>query len=455
MKKVLCIILAALMAGAMLQGCGSKSDAANTPQPAETETAVSPEALIPEETAYEGVRRYCRIEYGRELEEDELSARLEMGEATESEYRVIFHSYTGAVVTFFVEKSGGRTRMVEYVPALDIENEAGTFDLLDYLEEENASDPPSEDDVPNPAEEADEPQSHYVFQPKVCSVYMEEVFGKTMCETWYHLVDAVMAGEDTFACPDQHTYDWVMGQFPERCFPVLTELIDLAWDRENSVVDGVASFTWLVPPEESAVRIAEFAAQIEGILNDALEDDYSDLEKALALYDYFSQHYEYDYATFERMYEEYVDEVRSIRFFETGTGICQEISTAYSYLLMQAGVEATVMMGDDHQWSYVRINGHDYHIDPTFVISDMGSLSYFMMTDEQREATGFSRADFLITSNYASDHPHPDYAADDDTFRPLWDQVFGSFSHEDHVILCPKESDDGEWTYLEFDYSGY
>ncbi len=38
------------------------------------------------------------------------------------------------------------------------------------------------------------PQGHYVFHPKVCSVYMEELFGKTMCETWYNVVDAVMAG---------------------------------------------------------------------------------------------------------------------------------------------------------------------------------------------------------------------------------------------------------------------
>ncbi|MBQ1860305.1 MAG: hypothetical protein II141_03900, partial [Clostridia bacterium] len=116
-------------------------------------------------------------------------------------------------------------------------------------------------------------QSSYVFQPKVCSAYMEEVFGKEMCETWFHLVDAVMAGEDTFACPDQHTYDWVMGQFPIRCFPVLTELIDFAYDRENSVVDGVASFTYLVPHEEAARRIEEFARQVEGILNNVFEDD--------------------------------------------------------------------------------------------------------------------------------------------------------------------------------------
>ena len=192
-------------------------------------------------------------------------------------------------------------------------------------------------------------QSSYVFQPKVCSAYMEEVFGKAMCETWFHLVDAVMAGEDTFACPDQYTYDWVMGQFPTRCFPVLTELIDFAYDREHSVIDGVASFTYLVPREEAARRIGEFARQVEGILNDVLEDDYSDFEKALALYDYFSRNYHYDYETEQKMYTIFVDYTTTYRLFATGTGICFEIARAYSYLLMQAGVDASTVMGNAHE----------------------------------------------------------------------------------------------------------
>ena len=33
---------------------------------------------------------------------------------------------------------------------------------------------------------------------------------------------------------------------------------------------------------------------------------------------------------------------------------------------------------------------------------------------------GYRKEDFVITSNYAQDHPHPDYAADDSTFAPLW-----------------------------------
>lgn len=59
---------------------------------------------------------------------------VKMGEETESAYKVIFRSYTRAFVYFYVEKAGGITRMVEYEPALDAESEAGTINLLDYLE---------------------------------------------------------------------------------------------------------------------------------------------------------------------------------------------------------------------------------------------------------------------------------------------------------------------------------
>ena len=298
-------------------------------------------------------------------------------------------------------------------------------------------------------------QSGYVFRPRVCSAYMEEVFGKTMCETWFHLVDAVMAGEDTFACPDQYTYDWVMGQFPIRCFPVLTELIDYAYNREHSVVDGVASFTYLVPREEAARRIGEFAQQVEGVLNEALEADDSDFEKVLALYDYFVQHYTYDDETEKKIYETFVDYTTPSRLFREGTGICTEIARAYSYLLMQAGVDAGTVMGDAHEWSCVRINGVHYHVDPTFAITSPGSLAFFMMTDEQREATGFNRDGFVYLSNYSEDHPHPEYTADDDTFSALWDWHLESFSRPEKILRCWKYQEGWEKSYFDFDYTGF
>ena len=389
---------------------------------------------------------------------------LEAGTVSASAEGIVFHTIDAAenpmVVSFYPDGEGYALRVEESTwPLLEQGTIIGGFRRTTPEKVVTEGDPEDDferGDLIDPADLPDTPLGHYVFQPKVCSVYMEELFGKTMCETWYNLVDAVMAGKNTFACPDQHTYDWVMGQFPERCFPVLTELIDYAWDREHSVKDGVASFTYLMPVDEAAARIKEFGTMIENILNQVLEDDYSDMEKALALYDYFSRTYSYDYDTFGKMSDVYVDYTRSYRFFQTGIGICHEISTAYSYLLMQAGVEATIMMGSDHQWSYVRINGHDYHVDPTFAINNPGSLSYFMMTDEQRAATGYVKKEHIITSNYAQDHPHPDYVADDDTFQPLWNTNFEAFFHDTHTILCWAETGEhGEWTQIEFDYTGY
>lgn len=60
-----------------------------------------------------------------------------MGEETDSVYQVVFRSYTGALVYFYVDKASGITRMEEYVPTLDVKSEAGTIDIFDYIEKEN------------------------------------------------------------------------------------------------------------------------------------------------------------------------------------------------------------------------------------------------------------------------------------------------------------------------------
>ena len=291
----------------------------------------------------------------------------------------------------------------------------------------------------------------FVFQPKVCSVFMEEVFGETMCATWFNLVDAVMAGEDTFGCPDQDTYDWVMGQFPKYCFPMMNEVIEYSYEP---VTSGTAHLTYLVSREEAAARIAEFGELVEGILNKTLKKDYSDFEKAIALYNYFWMTYEYDYEKEQRMYGEIVD-TSAADFLRTGIGICSEIAPAYSYLLMQAGVEATTVLGPAHEWSYVRVNGHNYHIDPTWAIGNAGAMSYFMMTDEQRAVNGFSKDEYVYTSHYSKDHPHPEYTADDETFSALWDSTFAEMFPDKDTLSCFRQGIGFQTEFFEFDYTGY
>lgn len=91
---------------------------------------------ITAEMAFEGVSNYCHSEYDWSVAENDASIMyVEMGEETDSTYQVVFRSYTGAMVNFYVDKASGTTRMEEYVPALNIRDEAGTIDIHDYLGE--------------------------------------------------------------------------------------------------------------------------------------------------------------------------------------------------------------------------------------------------------------------------------------------------------------------------------
>ena len=93
---------------------------------------------ITAEMTYEGVSNYCHSAYDWSVAEANPDIMyVEMGEETDSTYLVVFRSYTGTFVNFYVNKASGTTRMEEYVPTLDVRNEAGTIDIFDYLEKEN------------------------------------------------------------------------------------------------------------------------------------------------------------------------------------------------------------------------------------------------------------------------------------------------------------------------------
>ena len=109
----------------LLCSCGSKSTKES-------------QSEITAEMALEGVSNYCHSTYDWSIAKDNPDIMyVQMGEETDSIYQVVFRSYTGAFVNFYVDKASGTTRMEEYVPTLDVRNEAGTITLFDYLKKEN------------------------------------------------------------------------------------------------------------------------------------------------------------------------------------------------------------------------------------------------------------------------------------------------------------------------------
>ena len=117
-------ILSFVLATLLLCSCGSKSTNGS-------------QSKITADMAYEGVNNYCHKEYDWSVAKDNPDIMyVQMGEETDSAYQVIFRSYTGAFVHFYVNKTNGATRMVERVPNLNVEEDAGTINLFDYLKKQ-------------------------------------------------------------------------------------------------------------------------------------------------------------------------------------------------------------------------------------------------------------------------------------------------------------------------------
>ena len=118
------IALLCLLATMLLCSCNSKSTKES-------------QSKITAEMALEGVNNYCHSEYDWSMAKDNPDIMgVQMGEETDSAYQVIFRSYTGAFVNFYIDKTSGTTRMEEYVPNLNVRNDAGTINLFDYIDKD-------------------------------------------------------------------------------------------------------------------------------------------------------------------------------------------------------------------------------------------------------------------------------------------------------------------------------
>ena len=138
MKKQIVIVLAILITMMELLSCNSKNKLTNSANINENTIDIKSEKEITKDMAYKGIENYCHSEYDWSVAKDNPAIMsVEMGEETDTEYQVIFRSYTGSFTYFYINKSDGNTRIVEYVPTLDIKEESGTINLFDYVDKIN------------------------------------------------------------------------------------------------------------------------------------------------------------------------------------------------------------------------------------------------------------------------------------------------------------------------------
>ncbi len=126
MKKLVSVVVVFLLLLCMLEGCNISQNNVDSETSSVGLTKSESKNVITKDMAYNGVNNYCHITYDWSVAKDNPSIMsVEMGEETDTEYQVIFRSYTGSFVYFYVDKSNGITKMVDYVPDLDIKEESG------------------------------------------------------------------------------------------------------------------------------------------------------------------------------------------------------------------------------------------------------------------------------------------------------------------------------------------
>ncbi|MBO4809908.1 MAG: hypothetical protein J5537_12795 [Lachnospiraceae bacterium] len=308
--------------------------------------------------------------------------------------------------------------------------------------------------VPDEPEEKED-DLYYTFNPHACPKKLYDAYGPEEWEAFFNLCDALRAGEDSFECANRDVYEWCFSGGP------LNDLFPLARftitpDFINGYSDGKGHFSYDIPVEEFLEKQAAFEEMVVDILKENVTKEFTDFEKCITLYEYMVDNYTYDWEecannNFEAMEKLPRGTYGVYRTFMDKTGICDDLSAVYDYLLVQCEVDAVQyegFTGDGHAWSYVTLDGTGYFIDPTWGLDENGNhdLTFFMMTEAEREPDFGDRMAPVIYY-YEHENTDIDFSANDDKYEILHNGDFVSLDREQKILYYNVEGEEREFHY--------
>ncbi len=256
-------------------------------------------------------------------------------------------------------------------------------------------------------------------------------YGEAKKQALFNLVDALREGKDTFEAADIGAYSWTVGRLSTYFYPASTACIDTNNINDDNFKDGTATVPYIVSKEEAKKLQEEFDQLVLDTINDAVSDDYTDFEKALALYEFITLNWTYDYELYEHNGEpEWMDKGSVYRCLKDKLGICWELAGMYNYLLEQCGINAEesggflISKSESHAWTFIKLNGEYYNVDVTWGLTEDGlsNLQYFLTTDKIREENdGFPIDMMYFSGTDELSRTSCSMHATDESFAPLWE----------------------------------
>jgi|GEM_PF-660104 len=287
----------------------------------------------------------------------------------------------------------------------------------------------------------------FAFNPHLCLPSLSEDIPQDYWESFFNLCDALRAGETTFTCSSEKAYKWATdpATLTELFPPACTKILGVSNDGTTPFENGVGRIYYQMPADEYVKRQAEFESLITDILNEHIQPDDSAFEICLKLFDYMSLNYVYQ--------DEFVENKPEGAIYlaiKEQTGRCVELSSVYSYFLLQAGIEA-LQIGDNtnemtHAWTYILLNGNGYFSDPTFALRsafDPLDLQYFLMNDTRREESGCPVENLTapLLPLYFVDRSSTKFPATDDTYNLPPFSYLGELDEANKTIYYTESGD--------------
>ncbi|MBQ6304417.1 MAG: transglutaminase domain-containing protein [Clostridiales bacterium] len=291
----------------------------------------------------------------------------------------------------------------------------------------------------------------FEFDPHLYVPSFSEDIPQDYWESFYNLCDALRAGDSVFECSSEEAYNWATSWatlnelFPAACLRITGESNDGSVPFEN----GTGRIYYQMPVDEFVARESEFEKMVTDIINSQLECDDTAFEKCLKLYDYIESNF---------TYEDYDYESEDGSHYYTlmnKSGLCAQLAGVYSYLLMQAGVEAVNVGCYDpsisHSWTYIIIDGKGYHSDPTWGLKQYTgndlALYYFLMTDERREESGCPVSDLnaQLLPEYWESRSNIDFSATDESLTFPAQSFYERLDEENKIMYY--DSSEGQQTF--------
>lgn len=210
-----------------------------------------------------------------------------------------------------------------------------------------------------------------------------KTFGTDFIDFYISFVDAYINHETTIKCDDK-AYFYNLISIIEHEFPIFNA--DAKIDVINGYKNNAIIIEYTSTKEEHDKLIEQFLKNANQFLKN-VSFDMTDSMKAQIIYHNLSSSITYNYDALDDFFKSY-----SYHVYLDHNGICHSFADAYSQLLNQVNIDATIVAGMPkdsiigHAWTVFKIDNEWYFADPTYEIGYKNGnyYKYYGMNLEQR-----------------------------------------------------------------------